>query len=268
MPDIDYTINIEQILKKKFGEKTPKWLIRFVRKLLHEDWLNDFFKKGYSGIEFTDKVIEYLHVTLQIEGLDHVPKDGRYTVASNHALGGNDALALISIFGKHFDGNVRFLANDFLMNLRQLREYMVAVNKVGSQSRDLAFQTDEIFSGPYQILIFPSGKVARKTHGRIQETPWAKTFITKSVQYHRDIVPMHFYGKNTWRFYLVDWMGKITGINKKFPLAMIMLVDELYRAQGKTYRIVIGDPIPWQTFDRSRKPYEWAQWVKEKVIAL
>ena len=62
--------------------------------------------------------------------------------------------------------------------------------------------------------------------------------------------------------------GKITGINKKFPLAMALLVDEMYRAQGSTYRVVIGDPIPWQTFDQSKTPNEWAQWVKEKVYQL
>jgi len=66
----------------------------------------------------------------------------------------------------------------------------------------------------------------------------------------------------------VDWIGKITGVNKKFPLAMALLVDEMYRAQGKTYRVVIGDPIPWQTFDGSRKPAEWAAWIKERVENL
>ena len=66
----------------------------------------------------------------------------------------------------------------------------------------------------------------------------------------------------------MDWIGKITGVNKKFPLAMVLLVDEMYRAQGKTYRVVIGDPIPWQTFDGSRKPAEWAAWVKERVENL
>ena len=60
----------------------------------------------------------------------------------------------------------------------------------------------------------------------------------------------------------------MTGVNKKFPLAMAFLVDEMYRAQGKTYRVVIGKPIPWQTFDDSRKPVEWAAWMKDYVEKL
>ena len=49
---------------------------------------------------------------------------------------------------------------------------------------------------------------------------------------------------------------------------MALLVDEMYRAQGKTYRVVIGDPIPWQTFDSTKKPAEWAEWIKERVENL
>ena len=49
---------------------------------------------------------------------------------------------------------------------------------------------------------------------------------------------------------------------------MLLLVDELYRAQGSTYRIVIGKPIPWQRFDSSRKPIEWAQVVRAEVYDL
>ena len=79
---------------------------------------------------------------------------------------------------------------------------------------------------------------------------------------------MHFIGRNSWRFYLLDKIGDLTGVNRKFPLAMVLLVDEMYRARGKTYRIVIGDPIPWQTFDGSRNAAGWAQWMKEKVESL
>ena len=49
---------------------------------------------------------------------------------------------------------------------------------------------------------------------------------------------------------------------------MVLLVDEMYRARGKTYRVVIGDPIPWQTFDGSKRPVQWAQWMKALVENL
>lgn len=268
MEQQDYTISVEKILARKFGDKTPRLLVKFVKKLLHEDWLNGWFVKGYTGVEFTEKTLEYLGVKLQIEGLENVPDEGRFTVASNHPLGGNDALALITIFGKKWNSNIRFMANDFLASLKQLQMFMVGVNKTGGQSRALPALTEEMFAGDNQVLMFPGSICSRKIDGKVQDLPWTKAFLAKSVKHHRDIIPMHFYGQNSWRFYFLDWVGKITGLNKKFPLAMALLVDELYRAQGSTYRIVIGKPIPWQTFDESRKPIEWAQWVRAKVYEL
>lgn len=266
----DYTIDVEKMIKAKFGPKTPRLVIWYAKKILHEDWLNNFFRRGYTGVEFGEEVLKYLRVTVNVEGLEKLKKDGTtYTIAGNHALGGIDAMTMIAVFGRHFDGHLKCMVNDFLMNLHQLDGFMIGVNKVSAaQARSLAEETDRIFSSSDQIFMFPAGKVSRKINGKIQDDVWTKTFLTKSIQYHRDIVPMHFYGKNTWRFYFWDWVGKVTGINKKFPLAMIRLVDELYRGQGNTYRLVIGEPIPWSYFDKSRRPAEWAQWIREKVYEL
>ena len=263
-----YLIDVAAILRSKLGDKTPRWLIRLGRKLLHEDFLNGFFREGYTGVEFAEKALEYMHVKLQVEGLENVPTDRLVTVASNHPLGGHDALAIVAIFGRIYDGNIRIMVNDFLMALKQLNGIFVPVNKMGGQSRSLSSQTDGIFHSDAQVLMFPAGKCARRVKGKIQEMPWKKTFLTKSIETQRDIIPMHFYGRNSWRFYFVDWIGKITGVNKKFPLAMALLVDEMYRAQGRTYRVVIGKPVPWQNFDDSKKPAEWARWMKETVEKL
>ena len=62
-----------------------------------------------------------------------------------------------------------------------------------------------------------------------------------------------------------DWCKRL---HIKFNIAMLFLVDEMYKNRHKTYHIKIGKPIPWQTFDKSKTPLEWAQWVREKVYAL
>ena len=46
---------------------------------------------------------------------------------------------------------------------------------------------------------------------------------------------------------------------------MLFLVDEMYENVGKNFRVVVGKPIPWQTFDKSRTPMEWAKFVEDKV---
>ena len=111
--------------------------------------------------------------------------------------------------------------------------------------------------------MFPAGLNSRIINGHIHDLPWKKTFIAKSVEYHRDVVPVYFSGCNSKRFYrIAKWQKRL---HLKVNIAMIFLVDEMYRNVGKHFRIVIGKPIPWQTFDKSRTPAEWAQYVENKV---
>jgi hypothetical protein len=79
------------------------------------------------------------------------------------------------------------------------------------------------------------------------------------------VVPIHFSGHNSNFFYrLANFSDK----HLKFNLAMLFLVDEMYKNVHKTFKVTIGKPIPWQTFDKSRSAVEWAQYVRDKVYAL
>lgn len=256
-------IDLKQMLEKRSRSgKVPRLLLWYLRRLFHEDFLNGFFEKDYTGLEFCSKAIEYLSITLQVEG--QVPDSGPYTFVSNHPLGGADGLALLSVIGQK--GDVMLLGNDFLTNVEGLKPMIVPVNKIGIQSRQLKQRIDNAYSGPTHILDFPAGQVSRRNHGVISDRKWSKTFLLKSIETHRDIVPIHFYGTNSRRFYR---MGRIQQILKlKFPLGMIFLPDELYRSQGKTYRIVIGQPIPWSSFDRSLDINQQVEQIKQITYAL
>ena len=256
-------LDIKQMLQKRSRSgKVPRLLLWYLRRLFHEDFLNSFFEKDYSGVEFCSKGIEYLGVTLQVEGT--IPDGGPYTFVSNHPLGGADGIALLSIIGQK--GDVMLLGNDFLTNIDGIKSMIVPVNKLGMQSRKLKEGIDSAYSGPTHSLDCPAGQVSRRNHGGIEDRKWSKTFLLKSIETHRDIVPIHFYGTNSRRFYR---MGRIQQILKlKFPLGMIFLPDELYRSQGKTYRIVIGQPIPWSSFDRSLDINKQVEQIKKTAYAL
>ena len=73
-------------------------------------------------------------------------------------------------------------------------------------------------------------------------------------------------GRNSNFFYRLANMRKALGIKMNYE--MIYLPDEMFKSKHKTYSIHFGKPIPWQTFDSSRKPAEWAEWVKEIVYNL
>ena len=267
-------IDIDNILQSKMGAKAryvPGFLVRWLKHIVHEDQVNAFLweHRNQEGTEWLEECVKYLDMTINIEGKENLPdkNDGKlYTFVSNHPLGGEDGVALGAIIGRHYDGRFRYLVNDLLLNLPGLRPVSIGINKTGKQSRDFPMMVEAGFQSDNHMLMFPAGLNSRKINGKIHELPWKKTFISKSVEYHRDVVPIYFSGRNSERFYrIANWQSKL---HLKVNIAMLFLVDEMYRNVHKTFTIKIGKPIPWQTFDHSRKPAEWAKWVEDKVYEL
>lgn len=268
------TIDVAEILKSKMGDKAryvPAPLVKWLKHILHQDEVNKYLweSRALTGVDWLEECVRYLDMTLRIEGLENLPDkdDGRlYTFVSNHPLGGQDGVALGAVIGRHYDGRFRYLVNDLLMNLPGLAPLCIPINKTGSQNRSFPAMVESGFAGDNHMLMFPAGLCSRKINGEIRDLPWKKTFITKSVETHRDVVPIHFGGHNSKFFYAVADICKKLGL--KFNVAMLFLVDEMYKNVHKEFRVAIGKPIPWQTFDKSKTPVEWAKYVQDRVYEL
>lgn len=269
--------NFKEIdVKELFYDKNPKlarWLpgfiYRYLRKVIHQDFVNEIIRDyGHlKGYDFTVAIIEFFNLKLTVEGEENLPGQGRFIFASNHPLGGLDGHVLMYLVGRKYGPNkYKFLVNDLLMNLKNLADVFIPVNKHGRQGAKLAERMDEAFSSNDQILTFPSGMVSRKINGQIVDLQWQKSFINKARQYQRDIIPVHITGNNTNFFYRIYKLRKIFGI--KANIEMLYLMDETYKHRNKHISITFGKPIPWQTFDKSMRPLEWAAWVKEQVYSL
>ena len=254
--------------KAKF---VPAPLVKWLERIVHQDEVNDFLwqNRDKVGVEWLESCLRYLDTTLDIVGKENLPPkdDGRlYTFVSNHPLGGQDGVAIGAIVGRHYDGHFKYLVNDLLMNLPGLAPLCVPINKTGQQSRSFPAMVEAVFRGDNHIVMFPAGICSRRIDGQIHDLPWKKTFITKSVETHRDVVPIHFGGRNSDFFYNLANLCKRLGI--KFNIAMLYLADEMYKNRHKTFRVAIGKPIPWQTFDKSKTPMEWAKYVQDIVYKL
>ena len=268
------TIDLDAVLRGKMGAKAkwvPRFLVNWLKKTIHEDEVNRFLweSRDKVGVDWLEECVRYLDMTLNIEGMENLPPadDGRlYTLVSNHPLGGADGVALGAIIGRHFNGNFRYLVNDLLLNLPGLAPVSIGINKTGGQSRSFPARVEAGFQSKNHMLMFPAGLCSRKIDGKIADLPWKKTFISKSVEYQRDVIPIHFSGQNSDKFYNIANICK--KLNLKFNVAMLFLVDEMYKNVHKTFRVAIGKPIPWQTFDKSHTPTEWAQIVREGVYKL
>jgi putative hemolysin len=272
MPQSDaLTINVREIIHSKAPKrKVPDFLIRYLEKIVHQDELNHFLEvhKDLYGIDFVKESVRFLRLTIHSEGLDKIP-EGRYTFAGTHPLGGIDGLSTgLAIHERFPEQSIKFLSNDLLSNLKNLLPLFVPVNKVGSQSqhRSLPIRLDEAYNSNNQMVIFPAGKCSRRVKGKIAETRWTKSFIQKSIDSERDVVPVYFEGRNSNFFYNFANFRTFLGIKTNFE--MLYLADEMFKQRGKTFHIYFGKPISYKTFDSSRNTQEWANWVREQALLL
>ena len=264
-------IDIKQVLRQKApsaARKIPGFMVDYLIRTVHQDELNEILRRYHDkdGVAFMQELIGYFDLNLELVNEENIPAEGRYIFASNHPLGGLDGICLSAINGGRFDGKIRYLVNDLLLYLSNLRSIFVPINKHGAQGKKNAELIEKAYASDNQIITFPAGLCSRKQNGKIQDTEWKKSFIQKAVEYRRDIVPVFFEGRNSNFFYRLANMRKALGIKMNYE--MIYLPDEMFKSKHKTYSIHFGKPIPWQTFDSSRKPAEWAEWVKEIVYNL
>lgn len=264
-------IDIKQILKQKApsaARKIPGFVVNYLIRTVHQDELNDILRQYHDkdGVAFMQELIGYFDLNLELVNAENIPAEGRYIFASNHPLGGLDGICLSAVIGGRFDGKIRYLVNDLLLYLSNLRSIFVPINKHGTQGKKNAGLIEEAYASDNQIITFPAGLCSRKQQGKILDTEWKKSFIQKAVEYRRDVIPVYFEGRNSNFFYRLANLRKALGIKMNYE--MIYLPDEMFRSKHKTFRIHFGNPIPWQTFDNSCKPAEWAEWVKGNVYNL
>lgn len=261
-------------LKKVIQDKNPGLLkilpgfvINYLRGVIHEDEINGFFRQHGSkqGIDFIDAIFEYLEVKVKITGKENIPESGGCIFASNHPLGGPDGLALIkAVYTKRKD--LKFLVNDILMNIENLREFFIPVNKHGRNTPEIYHKIEEVYQSNQAVLIFPAGLVSRKQQGRIMDLEWKKTFITQAKKQNRNVIPVFIKGSNSKFFYNLARFRKSVGI--KANIEMLYLADELFKQRGRTIEIIFGKEIAYSTFDNSRNDKQWAEQVKKHVYNL
>ncbi len=261
-------------IKKVFTEKSKKWsrivpgfLIEYLRKIAHEDDLNDFLNKHNSkrGTDFLRAYSEDFRMDIATVGTEQVPEDQQYIFAANHPIGSHDGVLLIKAVSELF-GPCKAVINDLLLNVEPLREFFIGVNKHGAHSKESVAAMDEVFATGQHLITYPSGLVSRRRNGVVKDLEWKKTVVTRAKRHKVAVVPVHITGQNSNFFYNFARLREMSGI--KFPLEMLYLVDELYNKMGDTLTFTFGKPIEHTVFDKSHTPDQWAAKLREHVYKL
>lgn len=264
-----YKIDVDSVLKAKASKVykyIPKFVINYLKKIIHQDDLNKFIDstKNVIGIPFAKTALDYFGCNVTIRGLENVPDDGRFIFVSNHPMGGLDGMAFMyAVSPKYTD--IKFPVNDILLYVKNFEGIFLPVNKTGATGRNAAMLMEDAFNSQSQMLMFPAGLCSRKIDGKIQDLEWKKSVVAKAIQTKRDIVPLYISGRNSDFFYNLSRIRRKLGI--KVNIEMLYLVDEMYKQKGHSIDIHFGMPIPYKKFE-GKKPYDVAQELRQIVYTL
>ena len=268
--------DIRAILKSKAPKaKVPNFIIRYLERIVHIKQMNAFLRKypDLKGYAFIDRVIhEELGCTASIDGTENIPANGKPVIfVSNHPLGGLDGMIIAQMIheSRSEKRELKVIVNELLMYMEPINELWAPVNKVGHLTKEQAAEQQRMWESETDVLTFPAGACSRLQHidgkWQIQDLEWQKNFVQRAREYQRDVVPIYFEGKNSCFFYALAYIRKLLHI--KINIEMLYLVDEMYGAHGKHFKVHVLPPIPYSTFDNTKTPKQWAQYVKSIVYA-
>lgn len=255
-------IDVRELVASKnprLARLLPGFVYRYLHRILHLDEVNHEISRfqGLGGGEFSRAILDYFDVEYQVHGMEHLRRDGRYLIVSNHPLGGMDGMVLIDHFGHYFD-RVYFPVNDLLLNLPAYSDVFLPINKHGNQLLSDARHLDEVYRSSAQMLYFPAGLCSRRRRGRICDLKWHGNFVSKAVKYARDVVPVFFQGRNSDFFYRLANLRKRLGI--KGNIEMLYLVDEMFKQRGSSFGVYVGEPFSYQAIYRNSDGLTREQW--------
>jgi putative hemolysin len=263
-------IDIEALIKSK-NPRLLKWLPRFViaflKRKLHQAEINAFLT-AYGHLQdhaFCEAIINYFEIEIDIKGLENIPEKGGAILALNHPLGGMDGVALIHAL-RHKRPDVALIVNDLLLNIKQLSNLFVGINKFGRNSGGVRQNIRSAFEKEQVVIIFPAGMVTRIHYGQIIEPEWKKTFVSYARQLQRPIIPIYIDGRLSKTFYRVNRWRKRMGI--KANIEMFLLADEMYKQKKGKISFVIGTALSPEQLPKELNDADAANWVKNHVYSL
>ena len=193
-----------------------------------------------SGQDALDYVSDLLALDVAAEGLERVPRTGAVITVSNHPTGIADGVAVYDAL-KTVRRDLVFYANadanrvvpgfgDVLIPVE-----LSAAKRSREATRTTLQMTHRTLEAGSALVTFPSGRLARVRGKVLTDEPWQPTPISLARKFAAPLVPIHVAGPWSFLFHVFD---RFSG-----ELRDITLFHELLNKRGRTFRLVVGEPI-------------------------
>jgi putative hemolysin len=192
------------------------------------------------GGEALDHVSRMLALKVAVDGLERIPRAGRLVIVCNHPTGIADGVAVYDAI-KAVRPDVCFYANSDAHRVAPLfGEVLIPVEWVeAKRTRErtrLTLQlTREALEAERCLVIFPSGRLARRRGGVLVDPPWAPTAVSIARRLEAPVLPIRVAGPWSMLFHLFDRFSP--------ELRDMTLFHELLNKQGGAFALTVGTPI-------------------------
>lgn len=272
--DTQLRIDIDAVLRQRaprLRRWMPRAMVRALERFVHQDEMNRLLEAtaGLRGADFCRGVLSHLGVSCSLQPGSALPAaaDSRVIFVSNHPLGGLDGMALIALLAEGMQRPVKAVVNDLLMAVEPLSDVFLPVNKHGRQNRADGIRLEEAFAAEGPLLMFPAGLCSRRgADGTVADLDWQKMFVNHAIRHQRDIIPLHFSGRNSNFFYNFASLRRRLGI--RFNIEMTRLPAEVFLSRGKCFSVAVGDRIPWQSLRGGAGALQQAAEIRRIVYTL
>lgn len=129
-----------------------------------------------------------------VDGLEHLPSDGRFLLVGNHTPGGNEALLIPYFVRRHIGARVRPLADRQMANMKGFPADMMAAVGAVVGTPDAA---RALMAADEPVLVFPGGgREMNKANDQLYTLLWhGRTgFARIASEYRYPIIPVALMG--------------------------------------------------------------------------
>ncbi len=198
---------------------------------------------GADGLLYGSKLLD---LEVEARHLDRVPKTGRCLVVCNHPTGIADGIAMYDALNRVRTDSIFFANADALRVCKRFDEVIIPVEWVESKrtrekTRATLQASKEAFEAERAVVMFPAGRLARRTADGLVDPPWAPTAASLARKYHAPVVPIHMEGPWSTLFHLFDRISP--------ELRDVTLFHELLNKHGKRFSLIVGPLIPSEALD-------------------
>lgn len=245
-PYPENSIDVIRLLREKnpaMHKSLPGIARSGLRLIARENVINDRLNKfrGHPCNLFAARVLHHFGVCGQLTPASGAlpPTDSRPIFLANHPTGGHDGILLLHWLSTYYPG-IHLIVNDLLWNLPPMRPYVVPVDVFGDSRKALKIVM-AAFAGNHPLLVFPSGKTARKQNGVLTEAPWQKNPVKMAIKHQRTVVPVQISGYNSRLFYGAGRLRNLLRI--PLNLEMLLLSHEFLSPKRKEFGLTVGQPM-------------------------